>query len=488
MTWIVDAVGCLTRGAWVISDAPRTAGASPSAGNHRIYPVPHVLHLIDERHDLGHVLGGLGPLWRVIPGRPVEGAPPAGVVVVAPAAGTAPAAARTRAAATARRYGWPVILICDGMPMPARDLDPGVDLVSLSGLSAAALIRVLRHARARNEAAPMQAPAAVTVTGLTVHAALSAASALLQASTPTAAELRRHAVGDPRAARHAEAIAWGLRETGAAIGAALAADVDPDNPLPAHTLISVAEPLLKSALGSGVKLACTDDGAPLRLVAGAAVDLVVHAAADLLPLIAAESGRPALRLTVSGDPDDLVLELAAVDAAPPTHERTSSAATRAAAARCGATASVTAEGFLLRLPFLPLAAAQEQEQGPSILLIDDNPDVAAAIAATLTDATLAIATVSTAEQALEQIALQPGIRVVVSDLALPGMDGLALAQRLRAVGCRARVLLITGLADERTDAAVANGLVTAVIYKPFQPAALVTSVRAALAAAAALKP
>jgi CheY-like chemotaxis protein len=390
-----------------------------------------------------------------------------GVVVFAPAAGTAATAAHSRAAATARRHGWPVILLCDGLPLPGRHLEPGVDALPVVGLSTAALLRGLRHARARNEAAPATPPGAAAVTGLAVDAALSTAALRLAEAATTAGELRRHALGDPRAARHAEAIAWGLRETGAAIAAALAVDLDPDLPVSTHTLLTVTEPLLKAALGAGTRIACDDARAPLRLVPGTVVDLMVHVAADLLPLTPAEGGRPTLRVVVSGSAGELVVELTVVDAT--SALTTPTPATLATAARCQASLAVASSAVTLHVPLLA-----------QVLLVDDHAEVAAAIGATLGDADIATITASTAEQALDMLARQPGIRVVVSDLALPGMDGLALARRLRSMDCAARLVLITGFADDRSDAAVREGLFVAAIDKPFSPAVLVAAVRAAL--------
>jgi CheY-like chemotaxis protein len=399
-----------------------------------------------------------------------------GVVVFAPAAGTAATAAHSRAAATARRHGWPVILLCDGLPLPGRHLEPGVDALPVVGLSTAALLRGLRHARARNEAAPATPPGAAAVTGLAVDAALSTAALRLAEAATTAGELRRHALGDPRAARHAEAIAWGLRETGAAIAAALAVDLDPDLPVSTHTLLTVTEPLLKAALGAGTRIACDDARAPLRLVPGTVVDLMVHVAADLLPLTPAEGGRPTLRVVVSGSAGELVVELTVVDAT--SALTTPTPATLATAARCQASLAVASSAVTLHVPLL--ATEEPGASGPQVLLVDDHAEVAAAIGATLGDADIATITASTAEQALDMLARQPGIRVVVSDLALPGMDGLALARRLRSMDCTARLVLITGFADDRSDAAVREGLFVAAIDKPFSPAVLVAAVRAAL--------
>lgn len=76
---------------------------------------------------------------------------------------------------------------------------------------------------------------------------------------------------------------------------------------------------------------------------------------------------------------------------------------------------------------------------------------------------------------------------VVSDLKMPEMDGIALACRLKEVGCRMPVILITGHGD--VDAAVRamkNGAAD-FIEKPFRSETVLTSIRECLGAAAQIE-
>jgi len=83
----------------------------------------------------------------------------------------------------------------------------------------------------------------------------------------------------------------------------------------------------------------------------------------------------------------------------------------------------------------------------TILLVEDNPDVAAASAGLLEQLGYAVRWVSNAEAALAAIEGH-GIDLVFSDIVMPGrMDGLALAQAIRGKYPRLPVLLATGYSD-----------------------------------------
>jgi two-component system cell cycle sensor histidine kinase/response regulator CckA len=71
--------------------------------------------------------------------------------------------------------------------------------------------------------------------------------------------------------------------------------------------------------------------------------------------------------------------------------------------------------------------------------------------------------------------------LLVSDVALPGMDGLALARAARARTPGLKVLLTSGYAESMLDQDLAaEGI--GFLSKPYAPAALVAAVSAALPA------
>ena len=95
-----------------------------------------------------------------------------------------------------------------------------------------------------------------------------------------------------------------------------------------------------------------------------------------------------------------------------------------------------------------------------------------------------MAAVDSAEAALALVEGEgPPPVALVSDVAMPGMDGLALARRLRSRWPALPVLLLSGYA-EVTLGEDLEGQGIRFLAKPFEPAALVAAV-AELARAAA---
>jgi PAS domain S-box-containing protein len=89
----------------------------------------------------------------------------------------------------------------------------------------------------------------------------------------------------------------------------------------------------------------------------------------------------------------------------------------------------------------------ESSGSGTILLVEDNPDVAAASTALLEQLGYVVRWVANAEEALAEIDAD-GIDLVFSDIVMPGkMDGLALAQAVREKYPRLPILLATGYSD-----------------------------------------
>jgi CheY-like chemotaxis protein len=64
----------------------------------------------------------------------------------------------------------------------------------------------------------------------------------------------------------------------------------------------------------------------------------------------------------------------------------------------------------------------------------------------------------------DQVVATEPVDVILTDYVMPGMDGLTLAQALRALGFTGPIVLLTGLADLQAAARAAG--VTQVIEKP----------------------
>ena len=79
----------------------------------------------------------------------------------------------------------------------------------------------------------------------------------------------------------------------------------------------------------------------------------------------------------------------------------------------------------------------------SILIVDDEPGVRSSLSGVLRDEGLEVEAVATGEECLDRAARAP-VDVIVLDVWLPGIDGLATLQRLRERKVDAQVVMISG--------------------------------------------
>ena len=123
------------------------------------------------------------------------------------------------------------------------------------------------------------------------------------------------------------------------------------------------------------------------------------------------------------------------------------------------------------------AAIDSQTQ---VVLIDDDPHLRQALSQTLDLAGLKILSLGDADGLAGRIERDwPG--VVVSDIRMPGLDGLALLQQLHAQDSELPVLLITGHGDVPLAVQAMRAGAYDFLEKPFASDALLDSVRRALA-------
>ncbi len=130
-----------------------------------------------------------------------------------------------------------------------------------------------------------------------------------------------------------------------------------------------------------------------------------------------------------------------------------------------------------------IAAAEpqrdEERQGGNerILLVEDNREVQEVTAAYLEELGYDVVLAENADTALERLAAEDDIRLVFSDIVMPGtMNGIGLARRVRSVYPHVAVLLTTGYAPQQE--LVDDTL--SVLRKPYRLAALSTALREAL--------
>lgn len=116
----------------------------------------------------------------------------------------------------------------------------------------------------------------------------------------------------------------------------------------------------------------------------------------------------------------------------------------------------------------------------SILIVDDEPADLLAFSAGLAerDRDLQIDTAVNAEEAIESLRSRQ-YNVVLSDIRLPGMDGVAFLKELNQSTPDLPVVLVTGVAGDRQVEAKKEG-VFAFIEKPVDLDELVSVIRQAL--------
>ncbi|GGC46771.1 hybrid sensor histidine kinase/response regulator [Chelatococcus reniformis] len=121
----------------------------------------------------------------------------------------------------------------------------------------------------------------------------------------------------------------------------------------------------------------------------------------------------------------------------------------------------------------PRAAAAPRGSGGhvrTVLLVDDDPLVLTGTAAMLEDLGYRVIEAQSARSALDILARGEAADVLMTDHAMPGMTGAALADRAKALRPGLPVLLATGYADPGDTGAVAVRLA-----KPFRREALATA-------------
>lgn len=125
-----------------------------------------------------------------------------------------------------------------------------------------------------------------------------------------------------------------------------------------------------------------------------------------------------------------------------------------------------------------------------VLIVDDEEAVVRHLADGLNLLGFATDVAHSASEALLRLEADPGIGVVVTDVRMPGGDGLLLAQRIlreRRGLSALKVILITGHATLNDGAAAVRAGVSDFIRKPFRLAEAAAAVRVALDAAEAAR-
>jgi len=122
---------------------------------------------------------------------------------------------------------------------------------------------------------------------------------------------------------------------------------------------------------------------------------------------------------------------------------------------------------------------------PRILVVDDEPTICELLRDLLTAAGYEVEMATTMAAALEMAAAAPP-QLVITDVALPGGDGTALARSLRGRPAMVGVpiIAVTGAFDSQVTARVYAAGIDLLLAKPFRPDQVVGEVRRLLASGA----
>lgn len=117
-----------------------------------------------------------------------------------------------------------------------------------------------------------------------------------------------------------------------------------------------------------------------------------------------------------------------------------------------------------------------------VLIVEDDDSVRAFTARALQADGHVTETAADGDEGLERIKAEAGaFDLVLSDIRMPVMDGIEMAETAARAFPGLRILLMTGYAEQRERAAELGGCVLGVVRKPFSLAEIRMEVARALA-------
>ncbi len=110
-----------------------------------------------------------------------------------------------------------------------------------------------------------------------------------------------------------------------------------------------------------------------------------------------------------------------------------------------------------------------------ILIVDDELHILKTLTTMLTRVGHTCRTASGPAEALRTLAEQP-VDLILTDLGMPGMDGLELAERIKATTPEVRIILITGWPIQRSPEALRRSGIERVITKPISRTEILSAI------------
>ncbi len=127
---------------------------------------------------------------------------------------------------------------------------------------------------------------------------------------------------------------------------------------------------------------------------------------------------------------------------------------------------------------LPNPAQSGQTGRHRVLVVDDEPSIARHVSRVLSRAGFEVSSEASPERALKHaLELGDALTVLVTDVRMPGMSGIQLANAIGASNPKLRVLFVTGFADDVDAGELALAARPAVLQKPISSETLLDAVR-----------
>ena len=117
-----------------------------------------------------------------------------------------------------------------------------------------------------------------------------------------------------------------------------------------------------------------------------------------------------------------------------------------------------------------------------MLVVDDDPDVRLTMSALLDGAGFKVFTAGSGDEAFAWLVAAPAIAALVTDYAMPGMNGVDLVQRARELSPGLPALVVTGYAGAEGLTCLPEDVT--ILRKPFRKQAFLEALAAVMEGAA----
>jgi CheY-like chemotaxis protein len=128
---------------------------------------------------------------------------------------------------------------------------------------------------------------------------------------------------------------------------------------------------------------------------------------------------------------------------------------------------------------MPTNNQSSPKEKAKVLVAEDNPAVREFIVRSLSSVGYAVTAAIDGQQALDMLAREK-FDVLVTDIVMPNVDGIALAMKAVRMFPNLRIVMISGYAQERMRAHNLESLVHKIIAKPFSLEEICEAVKNAL--------